>query len=72
MMRITPAMMAEHKSKDDCWQAYGGKVYNVTEFLPYHPGGVPQLMRAAGRDGERSSATLYIVNRTTDMTGDKP
>ncbi|KAK4048726.1 hypothetical protein OIO90_005719 [Microbotryomycetes sp. JL221] len=51
LMRITPAMLAQHKSKDDCWQAYGGKVYDVTRFLPYHPGGVPQMMRAAGKDG---------------------
>ncbi|KAM0792157.1 hypothetical protein ACM66B_004855 [Microbotryomycetes sp. NB124-2] len=51
LMRITPDMLAQHKSKDDCWQAYGGKVYNVTRFLPYHPGGVPQMMRVAGKDG---------------------
>ncbi|KAK4053676.1 hypothetical protein OIV83_001332 [Microbotryomycetes sp. JL201] len=50
LMRITPAMLAQHKSKDDCWQAYGGKVYNVTRFLPYHPGGIPQMMRVAGKD----------------------
>ena len=52
MQRITVAELARHKSKDDCWQAYGGKVYNVTHFLKYHPGGVPELMRAAGKDGE--------------------
>lgn len=52
LQRITVAELARHKSKDDCWQAYGGKVYNVTHFLKYHPGGVPELMRAAGKDGE--------------------
>ncbi|KAM0753894.1 cytochrome b5 [Meredithblackwellia eburnea MCA 4105] len=49
--RITPSELAQHKSKDDCWQAYGGKVYNVTPFIRYHPGGIPELMRAAGKDG---------------------
>lgn len=51
-MRITPSELAKHKSREDCWQAYGGKVYNVTPFLKYHPGGIPELMRANGRDGE--------------------
>lgn len=51
MIRVTPSMLAMHKSKEDCWQAYGGKVYNVTPFLKYHPGGIPELMRANGRDG---------------------
>ncbi|KAK4703811.1 hypothetical protein P7C70_g2407, partial [Phenoliferia sp. Uapishka_3] len=51
LARITPEELAKHKSKADCWQAYGGKVYNVTPFIKYHPGGVPELMRANGRDG---------------------
>ena len=25
-----------------------GKVYNVTAYIPYHPGGVSELMRGAG------------------------
>ena len=34
------------------WQ---GKVYNLTPYLKFHPGGVDQLMRGAGKekDGER-------------------
>ncbi|SGZ22292.1 BQ5605_C022g09469 [Microbotryum silenes-dioicae] len=51
LMRITPAMLAEHKTRDDCWQAYGGKVYDVTRFLKFHPGGVGEIMRAAAKDG---------------------
>lgn len=50
-MRVTPSMLAEHRSINDCWQAYNGKVYDVTAFLRFHPGGVKQLMRVAGADG---------------------
>lgn len=51
IQRITPRQLARHKTKDDCWQAYNGKVYDVTYFLKYHPGGVPEMMRSAGKDG---------------------
>lgn len=30
--------------------ALGGKVYNCTRYLDFHPGGPQQLMRGAGRD----------------------
>lgn len=49
--RITMDELAQHNTKEDCWQAYGGKVYNVTPYLKFHPGGIPQLMKAAGKDG---------------------
>ena len=32
------------------WMAIRGLVYDVTPYLRYHPGGIPQLMRGAGRD----------------------
>ncbi|TNY19921.1 cytochrome b5-like heme/steroid binding domain-containing protein [Rhodotorula diobovata] len=50
LRRITPAEMAQHNTRDDCWQAYGGKVYNVGPFLKFHPGGVGEMMRGAGKD----------------------
>jgi cytochrome b involved in lipid metabolism len=37
----------------DAWTVLGGKVYNITPYLPYHPGGEPELLKAAGRDGTR-------------------
>ncbi|KJE95954.1 cytochrome b5 reductase 4 [Capsaspora owczarzaki ATCC 30864] len=31
--------------------ALRGKVYNITRYVAYHPGGEAELMKAAGRDG---------------------
>lgn len=28
-------------------------MYNISPYLPYHPGGEPELLRCAGRDGSR-------------------
>ena len=53
---ITPSELERHNTRDDCWQAYGGKVYNVGPFLKFHPGGDGEMMRGAGKDG--ASAAL--------------
>ena len=38
---------------NDAWMVLGGRVYNVTPYAKYHPGGVPELMRGAGKDGTK-------------------
>eukprot|EP00158_Paraphelidium_tribonemae_P003650 Partr_v1_DN26281_c0_g1_i11_m48150 putative Cytochrome b5 reductase 4 len=39
-----------HKKEDDLWLALRGKVYNVTTYIPFHPGGKKMLMSVAGKD----------------------
>lgn len=54
-LRVTPAMlkkMTGRKGKD-AWTVMGGKVYNVTPYLGFHPGGEAELLKGAGRDGTR-------------------
>jgi cytochrome-b5 reductase len=40
-----------HKSRDDAWMVLSGRVYNITPYMPFHPGGADILMAAAGKDG---------------------
>ena len=40
---ITLEELAKHKKKDDCWLAIYDKVYNVTPYIKFHPGGVDGL-----------------------------
>ncbi|KAK3392922.1 FMN-dependent dehydrogenase-domain-containing protein [Podospora didyma] len=42
--------VAKHKSADSCWVVLYGNVYDVTEFLPSHPGGSRIILQLAGRD----------------------
>lgn len=50
VLEVTPDELAKHDSENDCWVALNGNVYNVTTYLHYHPGGIEELMRGAGRD----------------------
>lgn len=58
-MRVSPSMLKEHRTRDDAWSAFNGKVYNITSYLPYHPGGEKELMRVAGRDGSKLFGALF-------------
>ncbi|KAK7033253.1 cytoplasm protein [Favolaschia claudopus] len=59
LMRIPPSVLKQHRSKDDAWTAINGKVYNMTPYLPFHPGGERELMRVAGRDGTYLFASTH-------------
>ncbi|MCO5590889.1 hypothetical protein L7F22_044864 [Adiantum nelumboides] len=47
---ISTDMLAEHDTIDSLWVSYKGRVYDVTEFAPDHPGGDDLIMRFAGKD----------------------
>ncbi|KPJ13841.1 Cytochrome b5 reductase 4 [Papilio machaon] len=47
---IHPSELKQHNTKNDAWLAIRGRVYNITQYLPFHPGGAEELMRGAGRD----------------------
>lgn len=54
-LRVPPSLLKQFTGRKgkDAWTVLGGKVYNITPYLPYHPGGEPELMKCAGRDGSK-------------------
>lgn len=38
----------KHNTEDDCWLVIGGKVYDVTTYLPEHPGGADIMLGSTG------------------------
>jgi len=52
-LRITMEELKKHNTPQDAWSVFNGRVYNITPYLPFHPGGEKELMRAAGRDGTK-------------------
>ncbi|KAI1433483.1 hypothetical protein GGR50DRAFT_496971 [Xylaria sp. CBS 124048] len=60
-LRVTPSMLRLQTGRrgKDAWTAIGGRVYNISPYLPFHPGGEPELLRAAGRDGTRLFGEIH-------------
>ena len=49
----------KHKSGDDCWIVINGKVYDVTKFLPDHPGGKKAILMYGGKDATEEFEMLH-------------
>lgn len=48
-------MLKAHTGRkgSDAWTVYQGKVYNITPYAPFHPGGRGELLRGAGKDSAK-------------------
>ncbi|KAG7876735.1 hypothetical protein KL938_004348 [Ogataea parapolymorpha] len=58
--RIVPvAEFVKHNRPDDCWVAIRGQVYDMTEFLPHHPGGQSPIIRYSGHDATELFEQLH-------------
>jgi len=60
--------VAEHATQDDLWMIINGNVYDITDYVQYHPGGVRALVKFAGKDGSEnvhyhSSKMLELLNQ---------
>lgn len=40
--------LVDHNTEADCWVVFQGNVYDITAFLPRHPGGVNAIARYCG------------------------
>jgi cytochrome b involved in lipid metabolism len=49
--------IAKHNTVSDCWLLIGGKVYNVTNYISSHPGGVAEIGNNCGTDATAAFQT---------------
>jgi len=47
---IFAADVTKHNSAGDCWFIISGKVYDVTNFIPVHSGGMQTIIPYCGKD----------------------
>lgn len=50
---ITAQEVGRHSTAADGWVILRGKVYDVSEYINYHPGGVSILRQCLGRDATK-------------------
>lgn len=48
---LTAAVVAEYNTAESCWTIIEGNVYNITPYVPLHPGGIADIVKACGTDG---------------------
>lgn len=48
-VKITVEELSKHNSSRDCWVTYKGKVYDLSGFIPNHPGGDKVLISKCGK-----------------------
>lgn len=60
------AEVAKHATATDCWMAIEGNVYDVTTFIPTHPGG-QAILQGCGKD-----ATQLFNNRPGEGDSHSP
>ena len=67
---VTISQLKEHRGGDgstgDVWMAIRGKVYNVSSYFKYHPGGEAQLRRGAGIDATKLFGTRSLSSAITE------
>ncbi len=61
---VSKAEVASHGTEADCWTYVNDKVYDITQYIPRHPGG-DAILQACGGDG-----TSLFEQRMTD-SGEK-
>lgn len=58
-MALTGEEIAKHNSGESCWVIVHGKAYDVTEFLPEHPGGSKIILKYAGKDATEEYEPIH-------------
>ncbi|KAI4722774.1 hypothetical protein E4T48_00882 [Aureobasidium sp. EXF-10727] len=58
-VKLTGEEVAKHNNADSCWVIVHGRAYDVTEFLPEHPGGPKIILKYAGKDATEEYEPIH-------------
>ena len=50
-IQLTADEVAKHVTSDSCWSIVFGNVYDLTKWIPKHPGGATVIRALCGKDG---------------------
>ena len=69
--QLDGAEVQKHNNKEDCWVIIHGRAYDVTEFMPEHPGKhthYPQCNLSLGTDSETGGPNIILKYAGKDAT----
>ncbi|CAE6360969.1 unnamed protein product [Rhizoctonia solani] len=49
----------KHNTRESCWVVIRGQVYDITDFIPKHPGGVKPIVANAGTDATEIYESIH-------------
>lgn len=59
--------VSEHDCEEDCWIVVEGKVYDITTYLDFHPGGKKFVLETAGTDATQKFIESEHSNTARDL-----
>ena len=62
--------MSRHNTASDLWLIVEGKVYDVTDFVDEHPGGIDAIMKRPGMDNTAGFFAEQHPDRVRQMVGE--
>jgi len=65
--RVTREEVARHNTRDDCWIIISGKVYDITEWAPHHPGGAGIARMYAGKEATAEFGDYHSAEAVAHM-----
>jgi len=54
---VSEEALATHNTGEDCWVSYSGTVYDITDWVGKHPGGMDAIISVCG-ESEKFEETL--------------
>ncbi|CAF9920792.1 MAG: Cytochrome b2, mitochondrial precursor [Gomphillus americanus] len=57
--RLSGEEVSKHDNGDSCWVIIHGRAYDVTDFLPEHPGGSKIILKYAGKDATETYEPIH-------------
>jgi L-lactate dehydrogenase (cytochrome) len=57
--KLSGEEVAKHNSRESCWVIIHGKAYDVTDFLPEHPGGPKIILKYAGKSASEEFDPIH-------------
>ena len=68
---MPPSLLKIHNGRkgQDAWGVFQGKVFNLTPYIDFHPGGKGELMRGVGKDGGVMEKLFNEVHPWVNLEG---